>query len=57
MGLLNIIRPMHFRQKLSIREIPRLIGVSPHATPHGEGAFGGEQNRAEIRHAGVVQQD
>ena len=28
MGLLNIIRRMHLRQKLSIREIARLTGVS-----------------------------
>ena len=28
MGLLNIIRRMHLRQKLSIREIARLMGVS-----------------------------
>ena len=28
MGLLNIIRRMHLRQKLSIREISRLTGVS-----------------------------
>jgi transposase len=28
MGLLNIIRWMHLRQKLSIREIARLTGVS-----------------------------
>ena len=28
MGLLNIIRRMHLRQKLSIREIGRLTGVS-----------------------------
>ena len=28
MGLLNIIRRMHKRQKLSIREIARLTGVS-----------------------------
>jgi len=28
MGLLNIIRRMHLRQKLSIREIARLAGVS-----------------------------
>ena len=28
MGLLNIIRRMHLRQKLSIREISRLAGVS-----------------------------
>lgn len=28
MGLLNIIRRMHLRQKLSIRELARLTGVS-----------------------------
>ena len=28
MGLLNIIRRMHLRQNLSIREIARLTGVS-----------------------------
>jgi len=28
MGLLNIIRRMHLRQKLSIRENARLTGVS-----------------------------
>jgi len=28
MGLLNIIRRMHLRQKVSIREIARLMGVS-----------------------------
>jgi DNA-binding GntR family transcriptional regulator len=28
MGLLNIIRRMHLGQKLSIREIARLTGVS-----------------------------
>ena len=28
MGLFNIIRRMHLRQKLSIREISRLTGVS-----------------------------
>lgn len=28
MGVLNIIRGMHLRQKLSIREIARLTGVS-----------------------------
>ncbi|MDZ4395945.1 helix-turn-helix domain-containing protein, partial [Cypionkella sp.] len=28
MGLLNIIRRMHLRQKLSIREIAQLTGVS-----------------------------
>ena len=28
MGLLNVIRRMHLRQKLSIREIARLAGVS-----------------------------
>ena len=31
MGLLNIIRRMHLRQKLSIREIARLTGVSRNA--------------------------
>ncbi len=54
MGLLNIIRRMHLRQKLSIREIARLTGVSRNTvTKH----LAGEHHRAKIRDAGAAKQD
>ena len=53
MGLLNIIRRMHLRQKLSIREIARLTGVSRNTvTKH----LAANTIEPKIRDAGAAKQ-
>jgi len=50
MGLLNIIRRMHLRQKLSIREIARLTGVSRNTVPCNQPMLIGHVTDPRPRH-------